>query len=177
MKIRVIIPVYNAGQYLERCFESVLNQTHQDWEVIAIDDGSKDNSLELMRDYQLKDDRFKTLHQDNAGAGAARNYALEVCKKDSAYGYIVFIDADDYIEPDYFEILSRHNEDVVFIDIFQRDATGKVIKEERMSDYAILDIDTIIRKQMTGCIPWGGVRKAYKSHLLFNNNIQYEFNM
>lgn len=173
MKIRVIVPVYNASRYIERCFDSVLQQSFTEWEVVAVDDGSTDNSLDLMRNYNRRDSRFNIYHQENAGAGAARNYALEISKKKNDDGYIVFIDSDDYIEPEYFKLLSEHDEDVVFIDNYQKDETGKVIREERMSSYASYDGDTILRKQMTGCIPWGGWRKAYKAHLLLNHDILY----
>lgn len=173
MKIKVIVPVYNSGKYLNRCFDSIIAQTFSDWEVVAVDDGSSDNSFELMREYQQRDNRFKIYHQANAGAGATRNYALDICKDNIEEGYIVFIDSDDYIENNYFEQLSVHNEDVVFIDILQKDERNKIIKEECMSAYASYDIDCIIRKQMTGCIPWGGWRKAYKEQLLLNNEIRY----
>lgn len=173
MNITVIVPAYNSGKYINRCFDSILNQTFSDWKVVAVDDGSTDNTFELMKEYQQRDKRFSIFHQPNSGAGAARNYALKICKNINADGYIVFIDADDYIEPDYFELLLAHDEDVVFIDCFQKNDNGKIIGEECMSKYAAYDVNSIIRKQMTGCIPWGGWRKAYRVQLLLNNEIFY----
>ena len=171
MKISVIIPVYNAESYLDRCIQSVLNQTYINWKLLLIDDGSTDGSLSILRKYEKIDSRISVIHQQNKGAGAARNLGIDSIKNE---GYVVFIDSDDYIEPNYFELLVTHNEDVVFINVAQRDTSGKIIKKERMSSlYKKLDIEEIKRKQMTGCIPWGGVRKAVKSKLILSQNIRY----
>jgi len=98
MKISVIVPVYNAERYISRCVDSILKQTYSDWELLLVDDGSKDNSLAILNDYGKKDSRIRTFHQENAGAGAARNVGLENAIGD----YIVFIDSDDFVEPDFF---------------------------------------------------------------------------
>lgn len=172
MKITVIIPVYNAEKYLHRCLDSVINQTYTDWKIIAVNDGSSDSSLEILNKYASRDNRIKVYSQENSGAGMARNFAItKVNEKDS---YIVFIDADDSIEPNYFELLSRHVEDVVFIDINQRDdISGKIIKKEKLSRYSKCSKDRILRMQMTGAIPWGGCRKASKASLIIDNDILY----
>lgn len=172
MKITVIIPVYNAEKYICRCIDSILNQTYLDWEIIAVNDGSTDGSLDLLNQFAIKDNRIKVYSQKNSGAGGARNFAIS--KVNDNDSYIVFIDADDSIEPDYFELLSRHTEDVVFIDINQRDDnSGKIIKKERLSRYSKYSKDRILRLQMTGAIPWGGCRKASKASLIIENKIFY----
>lgn len=173
MRIQVIIPIYNSERFIQKCFDSVLRQSFDDWEVIAVDDGSTDNSWEIMKEYQAKDKRFRVFHQNNSGAGPARNKALSLCESDDSEGYIVFIDADDYIEKEYFELLASHDEDVVFIDAKQESINGKKIKDEKISDYAKYSKDQLIRIQMTGYIPWGGWRKAYKKNLLLDNSIRY----
>lgn len=95
-KVSVIIPVYNVEEYLPECLDSVVNQTLKDIEIICVDDGSTDNSLEILKEYAKKDPRIKVLTQKNQGAGAARNKGLKVAEGE----YLYFIDGDDYIEPE-----------------------------------------------------------------------------
>ena len=77
VKISVIIPVYNAEEFLDEAINSVLNQTLSDIELVCVNDGSKDNSLAMLKDFAKKDERIKLIDQENAGCGAARNRALE----------------------------------------------------------------------------------------------------
>lgn len=101
MMVSIIIPVYNAEKYLRRCVDSVLAQTHQDFEVILIDDGSVDQSYEICCEYANRDSRILAIHQENQGVSAARNAG--VCRATGTH--IAFVDADDYIMPDYLEVL------------------------------------------------------------------------
>lgn len=168
-KISVIIPVYNAENYVGRCIESVQAQTYEDWQLILVDDGSTDNSLAICQKYAEKDKRIGVKHQENAGPGIARNVGIN-----EAIGqYVVFIDSDDYIEKEYFQLLSEHDEDVVFINVRNVDEEGRVVKEDFMAKNKQLSKDTILRRQMTGKIDWGGVRKALKISVLSVNNISY----
>lgn len=167
--ISVIVPVYNADKYIDRCVNSIISQTHSDWELFLIDDGSKDNSLKKIKEYEQKDKRITAIHQDNQGAGVARNNGLKYVSGD----YVVFVDSDDYIEEKYFELLSEHNEDVVFIDVNRRNEKGEITAQERLSSYKGTDKDDILRGQMAGKILWGGVRKAVKRGLLEEHSIRY----
>ena len=169
MKISVIIPVFNAAVYIEKCIQSVLNQTFTSWELILIDDGSTDNSFEIIRNFAEGDGRIRAFHQENSGAGMARNKGIENAVGD----YVVFLDSDDYISENYFSLLSAHDEDVVFIDVDGVSPEGNVVREEHLSKYVDSDKETILRKQMTGCIPWGGVRKAVKRSIINENDIRY----
>ena len=101
--VSVIVPVYNGGTELNRCIDSILNQTYQKIELILIDDGSTDASLEVCREYAAKDERVRVLHQKNCGVAVARNRGLKEAKGE----YISFVDASDYVEPDYIEKLYR----------------------------------------------------------------------
>lgn len=95
--VTVIIPVYNVEKYLERCIESVINQSYRKIEIILIDDGSEDNSTRICKEYTNKDNRIRFMHQENKGVSAARNLGI-----DSATGkYICFVDSDDYVKKDY----------------------------------------------------------------------------
>ena len=98
-KISIILPVYNAERYLAECLDSVLSQTFADWELVAVDDGSKDVSGEILDKYAAKDSRIRVLHKANAGVWAARNDALEmVCGE-----WVTFLDADDAYAPYWLE--------------------------------------------------------------------------
>ena len=99
--ISIIVPVYNASKSLSDCIESILAQTYPFFELILIDDGSKDNSLEICESYREKDDRIVLMHQENAGVSAARNAGLSLAKGD----YFCFVDSDDTIEAEMLEKL------------------------------------------------------------------------
>lgn len=112
--ISIIIPVYNAEQYLKRCIDSVLSQSYQFKELILVDDGSLDKSGAICDAYAKSDDRIMVFHNQNKGASAARNFGL-----DKATGeYISFLDSDDWIEPDYYKDFFE-NEDFVYDIYFQ----------------------------------------------------------
>lgn len=97
--ISIIIPVYNTEKYLQECIDSVLAQTYENFELLLINDGSKDGSPQICDAYAAKDDRVKVFHQENAGVSAARNKGL-----DNATGeYVSFVDADDTVIPEYLE--------------------------------------------------------------------------
>ena len=101
-KISIIVPVYNAEQYLECCISSVLNQTMDDFELILVNDGSTDSSGEICEKYKDKDPRVIVLHKENGGgAGATRNLGLTVANGE----YVTFMDADDWMQPDMLEIM------------------------------------------------------------------------
>ena len=100
-KISVIVPVYNVEPYLERCLDSIINNTYRNLEIICVDDGSTDNCGAILDRYAERDDRFVVIHKENGGVSSARNRGL-----DTATGeFIAFIDSDDWIHPQYFEIL------------------------------------------------------------------------
>ena len=101
-KISVIVPVYNCEAYITQCIESVLRQTFRDFELILVDDGSKDKSPEICERYALRDSRIKVIHKPNGGgAGEARNVGLD----SASSPFISFIDSDDWIKADMLEKL------------------------------------------------------------------------
>ena len=111
MKLSVIVPVYNmaADKKLEYCLESLVNQTIEDYEIIAVDDCSTDNSLEILRSYEKKyPEKFKVIASPvNKKQGGAKNLGLEIAKGE----WIGFIDSDDWITPDYYEKLLKKAEE------------------------------------------------------------------
>ena len=99
VKISVIIPVYNVEKYIRECIESVLNQTLKDIEIIAVNDGSRDNSIKIIEEY-LSDARLKIINKENGGASFARNIGMKAARGE----YIYFIDSDDFINEDVLEV-------------------------------------------------------------------------
>lgn len=100
-QISVVIPVYNVEEYLERCLESVVSQTYKALEIICINDGSTDNSLEICQEFQKRDNRIRIVDQENKGLAAVRNIGIREATSD----YLYFIDSDDYIDTDFVEKL------------------------------------------------------------------------
>lgn len=102
--ISIIVPVYNVEKYLEKCIQSVLKQTYKKFEVIFINDGSTDNSLDILKKYREIDERIIIINKVNAGTGAARNDGLDRAKGE----FISFLDSDDWYEQDYLEKLYKN---------------------------------------------------------------------
>lgn len=123
-KVSIIIPVYNAEEYLKKCLDSILANQYNDWECILIDDGSKDNSYAICKEYTAKDSRFKSFHQENSGASAARNVGL-----DKAQGeYLTFIDADDWVSSNYLSAIEKTNSDIILLETKHINPQGEVIR-------------------------------------------------
>ena len=111
--VSVLIPVYNVEKYLERCLESLINQTLTQIEIVCVNDGSTDNSLKILEEYSKKDSRIVIVNKPNGGLPSARNAGLDVAKGK----YVGFVDSDDYVQTDMFEKLyqtaEREKSDIV----------------------------------------------------------------
>lgn len=127
--ISVIMPVYNKARYLKKSISSIINQTFNDFELIIIDDGSIDNSLEICEEFAKHDNRIKIVKIKNSGVSAARNIGLQNCTGK----YIQFIDSDDYIDLQMFEelnnIINNYNPEIILSGITKVDKNYKKIKE------------------------------------------------
>ena len=112
IKVSIIIPVYNTSKFIKRCINSIVKQTLKEIEIICVNDGSTDNSLDILNSYKQKDERFIIINQENHGQGHARNQALKIATGE----YIGFVDSDDWIDLDYFEKLYntavKHSADI-----------------------------------------------------------------
>ena len=107
-KLTIVLPYYNVGDYIDRCLNSLLNQTVSDFEVFCVNDGSKDHSDEIVQKYVAMDSRFKRLTKQNGGLSDARNFGL----KDVHTEYVMFLDSDDFFELDLVErCLKKMEED------------------------------------------------------------------
>lgn len=125
MKLSIIVPVYNAEKYLSRCLDSIINQTFKDFELLIVNDGSTDNSKDIINEYVNNDIRVKAFHVNNGGVSKARNIGINNASGD----YIAFVDSDDYIKPNMYEklidVLNKHNVEIVTSNLL---INGKEIK-------------------------------------------------
>lgn len=104
--ISVIVPIYNTEKYLRRCIDSILAQTFSDFELILVNDGSRDSSGAICDEYEDRDERVVVIHQENSGVSVARNHGMEVAKGK----YISFVDSDDWVEVDYLDSFAKELE-------------------------------------------------------------------
>lgn len=133
VKVSVIVPVYNTEKYLHRCLDSLVFQTLEEIEVIAVNDGSTDNCGNILDEYQAKyPDKVRVIHKENGGQASARNLALKLCKGE----YIGFLDSDDFVKEDMFErmytAVKKEDADYVacgYTDITYEDGKEIVLKE------------------------------------------------
>ena len=172
IKVSIIIPVYNAEAYLERCLESVVNQTLKEIEIIIVNDGSTDNSLSICKRFAKEDSRIRILNQKNCGNGNARNQGIKTAQGE----YIGFIDSDDWIDLNFYEKLynttQKYNSDIAFADFIRKGKNKHKIrinlKEEKCYTSLRDKIDAC--KSLTlGCV-WN---KIYRKELILNNKIEF----
>lgn len=134
-EVSVIIPVYNNERYIEECVRSVQNQTFADLEMIVINDGSTDGSGEILERILREDKRIRLFHQENKGAGAARNKGLDMAEG----RYLIFVDGDDWIAPDYIEKLytaaEERGSEMVICGFTCVTETGEVLREIYPKEY------------------------------------------
>lgn len=141
-KFSIIIPVYNVEKYLEKCLDSIKNQTYKDYEVIIVNDGTKDNSMDIAKKYD-----FKIINQKNQGLSAARNTGV----KNATGDYLLFVDSDDYLEKDLLKELNKslkNNPDLVRFQIKEVYEDGKEINypEEEFQNKSGVEAFSIISK-------------------------------
>ena len=177
--ISIILPVYNTSIYLEECLNSIYNQSFKNYELICIDDGSSDNSYEILKKYEKIITNCKVIYQDNQGVANARNVGLKNVKGD----YIIFIDSDDYIEYNYLEKLYNEScntgSDVVICNFYRYYDNYKlklpVVLKKRSGIYSNQDIlKSLIPDNLIHSYLWN---KLWKKELFDNiefPDIKYE---
>lgn len=106
-KHSIIVPAYNTGEAIRRCIDSIVAQTYDNWELIIVDDGSRDATPAIIDEYATKDKRINAVHISNGGVSNARNVGIEHAKGE----YVMFVDSDDWIEPDYLQQVERYMDD------------------------------------------------------------------
>ena len=147
--ITIVVPVYNVEKYIDRCVESIQNQTYKNLEIILVDDGSKDNSAKICDQYAKKDKRIKVVHKKNGGLSDARNAGIEIAKGK----YIAFIDSDDYIDEHFVEVLYKsmiqYKTKIAIADICVQYDTGEKFENSDKTVYVETEKE-ILRKMLIG---------------------------
>lgn len=176
-KVSIIIPMYNVENYIGICLDSVMNQTMQDFEVIIIDDGSKDHSYERALEYQKRyPDKIQVYKQENAGQGAVRNNGVKLAKGD----YILFVDSDDTVSERFVEAayhaMTEQDADMGIFDADIVDENRK--KKEDMigchSDKRFLNLSSFPQLLFEYPAPWN---KIYRKSLFTDNELEYPTHM
>lgn len=178
MKISIVVPVYNVEEYLDRCINSICQQTYSDLEIILVDDGSTDNSRKICHKYKEIDDRIIYLYQENSGVSVARNNGISIATGD----YIGFVDSDDYIELEMYETLIsmciKYNSELGicgYNNIFPK--TGKIVKSDILTETKELDISHFMKEILLGNIKgflWNKLfRKELFEGILLPSDIYY----
>ncbi len=170
MKISVIIPVYNSSTYLRKCLDSVVNQTLKDIEIIVINDGSTDDSKNMIEEYLCKYKNIIFIDQENKGIGKTRNIGI----KKATGEYITFVDSDDYIKEnmleEYYKYAKKHNFDLVIGSYIKKINNKEIIFEN--NKFKTGNVKTT--PQILYLIEYGPWAKLYKREMLINNNIYFD---
>lgn len=171
MKFSVIIPVYNVERFLAKCLDSVLAQDYDDYEIVAVNDGSTDSSPAILKEYTQRDKRIRVIHQKNLGLGGARNTGISCAEGE----YLFLLDSDDYIVPNALskvaECLEKYNLDVLAFDWQKVDEAGNYQERATMQEYdeyfTELQPRDLLLFEPTGCT------KVYRRELFSQHDIAY----
>ena len=166
--ISIVVPIYNTGKYLKKCIDSLLNQTKKEIEIILINDGSTDNSEDIVKEYN--DERIVYFKNKNQGIGKTRNFGIRKSRGD----FLMFIDSDDYIREDCCEIMYKDaikNKSDIVVSDFYKDYYGRyeTIKIDSFSPSSLED-----NKNLFLIINPGPCNKIYKRELIINNKIIFD---
>lgn len=174
--ISLIIPVYNAEKYLRRCLSSAAEQTWNDMEIIVVNDGSTDGSLEICREYQQKDSRFRIIDKENTGVSDSRNQAIAAAEGT----YLQFIDSDDWLTPDATEILVQtavnHDCDLVIADFYRVDK-AVFTEKQHIRERGLLTREQYAEYMMQDPADfYYGVlwNKLYRKQIITDHNLQMD---
>ncbi len=169
--ISIIIPSYNAEKYINKCLDSVINQTKKELEIIVVNDGSTDHTEKIIKEY--KDNRIKYYKNSNQGIGKTRNFGI----LKSTGKYIMFLDSDDYLEKNACELLYEKAEkdklDIVICDFYKKYDNGEIeeIHNANFENSSLQENPDIINEFLS---PWA---KIYKRELLIDNKIRFVENL
>jgi len=178
--VSIVIPVYNAYKYVDKCISSVLNQTYTNLEIICVDDGSTDGSENILDKFCQQDSRVKVIHQVNQGESKARNVGLDI----ASGHYIAFVDDDDWLELDMYEVLLgtalKHNADMAIGGwIKEKKKKSEIIKNEFLVKEDIITRDQLLKylyirdRYRAFAYMWN---KIYKRDVLNGEDYQIRFN-
>ncbi len=166
MKISVIVPVYNVENYLEKCLDSLVNQSLQEIEILLINDGSKDGSQKIIEEFSLKfSEKIKAFSKENGGLSDARNYGIERATGE----FIAFVDSDDYVSSTMLEemygLAKKHNAEMVICNLQKVDEHGKVIRKLTQIPHLSEKIDLVENFSVFSDISYFACNKIFKKEL------------
>ena len=175
--ISVIVPVYNAEKFLKRCISSILAQTYPNFELVLVDDGSTDQSLDILKKYVEKDSRVNLISQQNKGVSGARNTGLQAAKGE----YFLYVDADDWIEEDMIERLvsigMREDADIVMCDSDHAEEKTDAFKETKLAteiwDQDKQQLEFMKHQRLTGMLWNKLIRRSLAEGSHFNEKTGY----
>ena len=174
MDVSVVVPVYNTSRFLPQCIDSLIDQTLKDVEFIFVDDGSSDNSLEILRRYEKKDARIKVLEQENLYAGVARNNGMKL----ATGKYIIFLDSDDYFDLTLlersFRCAEKNKSEIVFWGHYiYDDQTGEIHKRPFRMRHGVFSGESLGESVFSSfsCVPWN---RLYLRSYLMKYNLEYQ---
>lgn len=170
--ISIIVPVYNAEQYINTCINSIIEQSYIDWELLLVDDGSTDSSGDICDDYAKNDNRIKVFHKENGGVSCARNYGLDHAKGE----WIAFVDADDWLDKYYLEhFIENINADIIVAGYNYTDGTRVNQNTLEQKKTSVLDINYNSEEGKSLLFfPWA---KLYRRNIINENNLRFNKNM
>ena len=181
--ISIIVPVYNSQTTINKCIDSLINQTYKNIEIILINDGSKDNSLNICKYYKKIDERIIVIDQINQGVSSARNKGIDICNGE----FIIFVDSDDFIEVDTItelvKILNTENKyDLIIFGINRVNKAYKKLNKYIHTDIvercnSIIEISELLPKLITSEKINSPVNKLYKSNIIKDSNIKFNVNL
>lgn len=176
MKYSVIIPVYNAEKTIGRCIDSILNQKFSDYEIILINDGSEDNSLELCRMYSSKYSNIITVDKMNGGASSARNAGLDTAQGE----YILFVDSDDYVELNYFDEFEKYdlkNGLLVYTNKWEKSMDAAPVQRQISSEMNDKCLFEKVKYLVDSRTINGPIAKKFSRKLIENNHLRFDEDM
>lgn len=185
LKVSVIVPVYNVEKYINRCIDSLINQTFTDLEIILVNDGSLDNSGKICDEYAKKYKNIIVIHKENGGLSSARNAGIEIAKGE----YLAFVDSDDYVDNKIYEKLyneaKKEKADTCLCGFYRVRSNNKIIECKNPMGGRVIKQDNILKDilvNMMGAEPsyymdnflevcvWKGI---YSRKIILNNNIRF----
>ena len=168
--VSIVIPVYNGEKYLSRCLDSVIAQTYSDIEIILVDDGSRDNSVEIANEYSAKDHRIRVITKSNTGVSDTRNTGIKAASGE----YTAFADCDDYVDSDYVDHLVSIMSDDVDMGIcgwIKENSNGE-FKDKCVLIDDTYDRDTAFAKLVSMSGPQGyNIGKIFRTDKIISNNV------
>lgn len=172
MLYSIIIPIYNVEDYLERCLQSVINQTYKDIEIILVDDESPDNCPSLCEKYSAQDSRIKVIHKKNGGLSDARNTGLALATGE----YVIFVDADDYIDKNTCEMFKEYAKQHYDIIIGNAIVHGGVAYLDHDNEYGHYTGDEYLNKSFNNKrMPMAVWLNVYRKDFLINNKLRFKY--